>query len=138
MGCDIRGGYEAHRKVFKDDDRENWRHWKYAGEIDPERRYNSWYAIAGVRYGEVEPIWAGRGLPVGEGNTDEWEASEANLSMLECDGDNAHSTTWVRLDEMKAANLPELFKWYIEEMEIIRNAYNLTDRQVRMICWFDN
>ena len=134
MGCDIHGGYEAFRKVFRDDDKEDWKEWKYQGEIDGARKYSAWFAIAGVRHGPIPPIWAGRGLP--KGRID--EVSDTNRELHELWGADAHSPTWVLLSEMKAAGHPELLGSYIDEMEIIRVAYGLADDQVRMVCWFDN
>lgn len=99
MGCDIHVYAEYRKKnsykweadpihkITEEDD-----HYMYVESLpDGGRDYSFFYALAGVRYGDIEPIIAPRGVPD--------DVSDRIKTAIDLYGPDGHSHTYFSLEE---------------------------------------
>jgi len=136
MGCDIHGVVQVR---WGDD---KW--WETVQDIDRERNYNLFSALAGVRNAyDIKPISEPRGLPADflGGEDHPWEPVFVDGCVVTWMGDHSHS--WLTpmeieewpgwTDELRASVGERFFAW----LRWIRLAYN-DSTEARIVFGFDN
>lgn len=128
--------------------------WHHYGAYDPARLYKVFALLAGVRQGTepVVPLSEPRGLPE--------DASKLTRFCHDLMGENAHTASWLALDEL--GPLHQLLRQYSRDYEIgnwlagagphfdhpaevylFRNGWEEPPEEkgvegVRLVFWFDN
>jgi hypothetical protein len=124
MGCDIHMFVETETGA---DDGPDWQVRQFANRWD--RNYGLFAHLAGVRnYGNVEPIAEPRGLP--------HDISAAGRALYAQDEDDAHSTSWLTVGEIRAHEWGDMGPW---QKEVDRFMEWLPRWEGdRLVFWFDN
>lgn len=142
MGCDIHAMIERRERSKRGDPL--W--WVNAGDPCLNRTYNVFAALAGVRRGiEINPVALPRGIPC-DGND---SASEPMREWHKAWEGDAHSASYLSLEEIKAYRTPEITpdEWTAGDAEtwagLIRDMENAkrpgdADDDVRLVFFFDN
>lgn len=140
MGCDIHAMVEVRIDPYKlnekwPDDNGVWGWWMGAGEVFIDRDYELFASLAGVRNTmAITPIAPARGIPE--------EPSELYRAWKRMWGDDAHSHSWVTVEELTAmeglqrGGAAKTVRRIIRTMRKLEQLHDASD--VRLAFFFDN
>lgn len=131
MGTDIHGHLQTRSSPRGD--------WKTVAKLPDKRNYQRFWTLAGVRYGEGEPISEPRGLPPSLGYYD-FDLLDTGNRKVQSSVFDDHSQSWLFVDEILASEQKEyLGQDFLDWLTVCKKVYGwYGEDELRIVFGFDS